>query len=76
MLSIKFRFSSAVYRARRKKGLTQEQVAEVVDISVRWYQKIEKGEVLPSTELTLHLIEYLEINAADLAEATILQTVV
>ena len=32
-----------IQTARRAKGLTQEQVAEMLDMSVRQYQRIEAG---------------------------------
>ena len=35
---------------RNLKGLTQEQVAEVVEISRQSYAKWEQGETVPNTE--------------------------
>lgn len=61
-MSIKHRFASAVYHARKEKHLTQERVAEALDISVRWYQLIEYGKRLPSTTLALRIIAYFEID--------------
>lgn len=68
-MSIQSRFSSAVFRARKKKKLFQSNVAEAVSITVRWYQRIEKGERLPSSTVMFRLIEFLEINAKDFREA-------
>ena len=45
--ALKSVFSGAVYHKRMAMGLTQEEVAEAVSTSVRWYQRIEKGQVLP-----------------------------
>lgn len=61
-MSIKHRFASAVYRARKENHLTQEKAAEALDISVRWYQLIEYGKRLPSTTLALKIIVYFEID--------------
>ena len=41
---------------------TQEQVAEAVSISTRWYQEVEKGAVLPSGEVTLRLLLFLGLD--------------
>ena len=38
-------FGSVAWQARRDKGWTQEEVAERVGISTRWYQQIECGVV-------------------------------
>jgi len=56
------RFADELYHARTARGLTQAQVAESVNISVRWYQHVEKGDRIPGTHLTLLLIAYLEID--------------
>ena len=45
-MSIKSTFAREIYHARSERSLTQEQVADIVSISVRWYQQIEKGLVL------------------------------
>ena len=40
-------FAHEVFHARDHQGLTQQEIADQVFISLRWYQKIEAGEVLP-----------------------------
>lgn len=40
-------FAHEVFQGRTRSGLTQHAVADQAFISLRWYQKIEKGEVLP-----------------------------
>lgn len=67
-MSLKFAFGHAAYNARSNFGWTQEEVAEAIGISVRWYQKIEKGEYLPSATVMLRLIILLEINTAQFNE--------
>lgn len=64
-MSINTTFSSKVYHARTDHGFTQQQVAEAVSISVRWFQKIEKGTVLPGSLVMLRLIIFLELDVED-----------
>ena len=61
-MSIKSNFSREVYYSRKELGITQERAAEYLNISTRWYQKIENGKVLPSTELTLKIIAFYGID--------------
>ena len=61
---MKFRqtFGNSALEARKKPGLTQSQVAEAVSISVRWYQKIESGQRLPTFEVGMSIIIFLGID--------------
>jgi len=61
-MSLKLSFSRAVYLARINHGLTQQQVAEAVSISVRWYQQIEKGVCMPGSTTLLRLLLLLHID--------------
>ena len=47
--------------ARKRAGLTQEQVAEQVDITPRFLMGLEKGEKRPSLEVLLRLAHLLNI---------------
>jgi len=67
-MSVKFKFSSKLFHARTKHGLTQQKVAESVSVSERWYQRLEKGENLPSALVLLRLILLLDIDIEDLRE--------
>ncbi len=67
-MSISSKFSSMTYHARVDLGLTQREVAEAASISVRWYQRIEKGERLPSAIVMLRIIIFLDINVKELRE--------
>ena len=75
-MSIMDRFSSVIYQARTEKGITQEQAAEYVNITVRWYQYIEKGDRRPSCEVALELIAFYEIDGKCLKETPIAISVV
>lgn len=67
-MTMKFRFSSEMFHARLRRKLTQEQAAELLDISVRWYQMLEKGEYLPSSQLLLRILAEFEIDGKRLKE--------
>ena len=67
-MTMKYRFSSQVLHARLARKLTQEQAAELLDISIRWYKQIEKGEVLPSASLALKIMAEFEIDGKNLRE--------
>lgn len=43
-------------KARKEKGLTQQQVADVLGISLRYYQNIEKGD----RDVSFPIWDYLE----------------
>ena len=49
-------FGDNVRRQRQRRGLTQEKLAELVDLNIRTVQKIEAGHVniLLTTVLRLH----------------------
>ena len=54
-------FAHEVFQGRIRSGLTQHAVADQAFISLRWYQKIEKGEVLPGFLAGVCLIRLFEI---------------
>ena len=61
-------FSSKVLHARNNLGYTQKQVAEAISVTVRWYQRIEKGERFPGSLVLLRLILFLNIDVEDFRE--------
>ena len=55
-MSLKKRLSHDIFHARTDdRKLTQQQAADAVFISLREYQKIEKGDILPGTDIFLRL---------------------
>ena len=54
--------------ARRVKGLTQEQVAKILDVGLRHYKKIEAGDTLGSIPLWDTLEDLLCVNQRVLRE--------
>lgn len=67
-MSYEYNFSLAIFYSRKKKGLTQEQAAERLGISKRWFQMIEKGEKLPSPSLLLKIIAEFDIDSKALTQ--------
>ena len=58
---------SILTESRRKKGLTQKQLADMLGITLRSYQRYEYGERNFRVDKTLQLAEILEISVYDLA---------
>lgn len=59
-------FAHEVFQGRIKSGLAQHAVADQAFISLRWYQKIEKGEVLPGFLAGVCLMRLFEITPGTL----------
>lgn len=57
--------------ARIKRKLSQEQIARLLDVSLRHYQKIEYGEVLPNICTGLRLALLLETSPYELFDTEI-----
>ena len=62
-MSFRTHFGHDIYHIRmdKLKG-TQQQIADAVFISLREYQKIEKGEISPGSEIFLRLVFFLNVN--------------
>ncbi len=58
----------ALKNARIEKGMTQQQVADRLDINIRHYQKIEAGEINGSFEAWDALEDLLGIHQRKLRE--------
>lgn len=61
-MSIISNFSREIYYARKEMGLTQEQAAEALGISVRWFQETENGKHMCSGELALKIMAFFGID--------------
>lgn len=61
-MSIKTQFTTKLLFQRKMRHLTQEQTAEKLGISTRWYQKIETGHSEPNLELTCKIAREFDIN--------------
>ena len=62
------KFSSIVYHSRINLGYTQKEVAEAISVTVRWYQRVEKGEKFPGGIALLRLLLFLNIDIEELRE--------
>ena len=67
-MPINSKFSTEVYHARDALGYTQREVAEAVSVSVRWYQRVEKGEKLPGSLVMLRLILFFNLDVEKFRE--------
>ncbi len=60
---------SEVLRSKRKEhNLTQEQAAELLEISTRWLQKVESGKSKPGFDLICDLAKEFSINFAEFSD--------
>lgn len=55
-------FGATIYALRKSRYLTQEQLAEQLDVSAVTISKWERGETMPSLELLCKLADYFEIS--------------
>ncbi|MBE6573236.1 MAG: helix-turn-helix transcriptional regulator [Ruminococcaceae bacterium] len=54
--------SEQIYRGRKRAGYTQAHLSQKLGVSVRWYQRIEKGERLPGAVVLIKLMLLLDID--------------
>jgi transcriptional regulator with XRE-family HTH domain len=66
MSMLRVKFGRRLRQLRRYRDLTQEQFAEVADISVDFVSNIERGISAPSFETLERLAEALGVAVADL----------
>ncbi len=59
-------FSKNVNRLRNNKGITQEELAENLQVATRTIQKWEKGEVLPRKYSQQIVANFFEVSIEDL----------
>ena len=67
-MKMKMKFATALHRARTELGYTQDEVAEAVSVSVRWYQKIESGRKFPGAVTFVRLVLFLHIDVEELRD--------
>ena len=59
----KLTMGDRIREARKKCELTQEQLAEKLDVSVEFVGQIERGQKLPGMQVFIKLIEVLNVSA-------------
>lgn len=65
-MDVKKSFGEKVKRLRKKRNLTQEQLAEMIDISPRNLSKIEVGECFVKAETLERLLTALNVSTEEL----------
>lgn len=66
MQDVKKLFGRRIKELRKDKNLTQEKLAELVDIDTRNIIKIENGQTFPRLKTLEKFMEIFEISASDL----------
>jgi len=65
----KMELKDIIRNARKKKGLTQREVAEAIGIQLNHYQHFEYSKRVPSGEIMIKLIKALDLNLNDIEKA-------
>lgn len=60
-----------VQDTRKNRGLTQEQLAKKIDITVEYMSQIERGLKTPSMQVFIKLVEVLDVSADYLLRDTV-----
>lgn len=61
-------FGNIIRSARNRRGLTQEDLAELMSCSAHWIHKVERGKSDLNWIDTLRLTVILDLNAAEIVE--------
>ena len=62
------KIGSLLKELRKEKGLTQEQFAEIVNVSNRTVSRWENGNNLPDLDILIQISDYYEINLRELLD--------
>ena len=65
-MNLKQELGEKIKRVRKKRGLTQEQLAELIDISSRNLSNIELGQNFPKAEPLEKILKSLDITTEEL----------
>ncbi len=60
-----------IKETRKEHHLTQEQLAEMLDVSLEYISQIERGLKMPSMQLFIKLVEVLDVSADYLLRDTV-----
>ncbi len=66
-------FGKRVKEIRKRQGLTQARLAEMVNLSVNYISQIETGEASPTFRVLVRLAEGLDVELKDLFDFATLQ---
>lgn len=67
----KLTMGDRIKTARKNRGLTQEALAEKVDVTLYYMGEIERGTKTPSLDLFIRLVEVLDVSADYLLRDTV-----
>ena len=67
----KLTMGDRIKETRKKRGLTQESLAEKLDISIEYVSQIERGMKIPSMQMFIRLVEVLDVSADYLLRDTV-----
>lgn len=59
----KLTMGGRIKETRKMQGLTQEQLAEKVDVTLEYISQIERGLKMPSMQVFIRLVEVLDVSA-------------
>jgi transcriptional regulator with XRE-family HTH domain len=65
MSDLRVRFGKRLRKLRRNKDITQEQLAEMIGVSVDFVSKIERGLNAPSFDNVQKIAAVLEVDASE-----------
>lgn len=65
-MNIKKELGEKIKRLRKRRGLTQEQLAELIEISTRNYSNIELGITFPKAETLERIVKSLNTTTQEL----------
>lgn len=68
-MSFAYKFSKDICEARQRMGLTQEQCAEALHLSIREFQNIEAGRFTPRLPTFLRILDFFGLDFDDYREA-------
>lgn len=54
--------------ARKRKQLVQEDLAYRIDVSLRYYQRLESGKSMPTVKIALRICRILEVDPFQITE--------
>ncbi len=60
------KFVDLLRRIRTERGLTQQKMAEKIDLSIRQYQNLETNSQLPGYNVLRNIVEQLQVNPCEL----------
>ena len=59
----KLTMGDRIKESRKNQGLTQEQLAEKIEVSLEYVSQIERGLKVPSMQVFIKLVEILDVSA-------------